>query len=236
MKTIGMIGGMSWESTSKYYREINQGIKNTLGGLHSAKIALYSVDFDEIEKLQHADDWEATATILTQAAKAVEASGADFLLICTNTMHKVAPQIEAGINIPLIHIADATAEQLRKDGVERVGLLGTRFTMEQDFYRDRLTQRFGIEVLIPEQPERELVHRVIYDELCLGKIADNSRREYLSVMAKLAGRGAQAIILGCTEIALLVQQQHTAIHLYDTTQLHCAAAVRTATAREPQLC
>ena len=145
-------------------------------------------------------------------------------------MHKVAPQIEAGINIPLIHIADATAEQLRKDGVERVGLLGTRFTMEQEFYRDRLTQRFGIEVLIPEQPERELVHRVIYDELCLGKIEDNSRREYLSIMAELAGRGAQAIILGCTEIALLVQQQHTAIHLYDTTQLHCAAAVRTATA------
>ena len=227
---------MSWESTSTYYREINEGIKNTLGGLHSAKIALYSVDFDEIEKLQHVDDWEATATILTKAAQAVEASGADFLLICTNTMHKVAPQIEAGINIPLIHIADATAEQLRKDGVERVGLLGTRFTMEQEFYRDRLTQRFGIEVLIPEQPERELVHRVIYDELCLGKIEDNSRSEYLSVMAKLVERGAQAIILGCTEIALLVQQQHTAIHLYDTTQLHCAAAVRTATAREPQLC
>ena len=221
---------MSWESTSTYYREINEGIKNTLGGLHSAKIALYSVDFDEIEKLQHADDWEATATILTQAAQAVEASGADFLLICTNTMHKVAPQIEAGINIPLIHIADATAEQLRKDGVERVGLLGTRFTMEQEFYRDRLTQRFGIEVLIPEQPERELVHRVIYDELCLGKIEDNSRSEYLSVMAKLVERGAQAIILGCTEIALLVQQQHTAVHLYDTTHLHCAAAVRTATA------
>ena len=230
MKTIGMIGGMSWESTSTYYREINEGIKNTLGGLHSAKIALYSVDFDEIEKLQHADDWEGTATILTQAAQAVEASGADFLLICTNTMHKVAPQIEAGINIPLIHIADATAEQLRKDGVERVGLLGTRFTMEQDFYRDRLTRRFGIEVLIPEQPERELVHRVIYDELCLGKIEDNSRRKYLSIMAELAGRGAQAIILGCTEIALLVQQQHTAIHLYDTTRLHCAAAVRIATA------
>ena len=230
MKTIGMIGGMSWESTSTYYREINEGIKNILGGLHSAKIALYSVDFDEIEKLQHADDWEGTATILTQAAQAVEAGGADFLLICTNTMHKVAPQIEAGINIPLIHIADATAEQLRKDGVERVGLLGTRFTMEQDFYRDRLTQRFGIEVLIPEQPERELVHRVIYDELCLGKIEDNSRRKYLSIMAELAGRGAQAIILGCTEIALLVQQQHTAIHLYDTTRLHCAAAVRTATA------
>ena len=141
---------MSWESTSTYYREINEGIKNTLGGLHSAKIALYSVDFDEIEKLQHADDWEATATILTQAAQAVEAGGADFLLICTNTMHKVATQIEAGINIPLIHIADATAEQLRRDGVERVGLLGTRFTMEQDFYRDRLTQRFGIEVLTPE--------------------------------------------------------------------------------------
>ena len=230
MKTIGMIGGMSWESTSTYYREINEGVKNILGGLHSAKIALYSVDFDEIEKLQHADDWKATATILTQAAQAVEAGGADFLLICTNTMHKVAPEIETGINIPLIHIADATAEQLGKDGVERVGLLGTRFTMEQDFYRDRLTQRFGIEVLIPEQPERELVHRVIYDELCLGKIKVNSRREYLSIMAKLAERGAQAIILGCTEIALLVQQQHTAIHLYDTTQLHCAAAVRTATA------
>ena len=230
MKTIGMIGGMSWESTSTYYREINEGIKNLLGGLHSAKIALYSVDFDEIEKLQHADDWEATATILTQAAQAVEAGGADFLLICTNTMHKVAPEIETGINIPLIHIADATAEQLRKDGVERVGLLGTRFTMEQDFYRDRLTQRFGIEVLIPEQPERELVHRVIYDELCQGNIEVSSRREYLSIMAKLAERGAQAIILGCTEIALLVQQQHTAIHLYDTLQLHCAAAVRKATA------
>lgn len=230
MKTIGMIGGMSWESTSTYYREINEGIKNTLGGLHSAKIALYSVDFGEIEKLQHADDWETTAIILTQAAQAVEAGGADFLLICTNTMHKVAPQIEAGINIPLIHIADATAEQLQRDGVERVGLLGTRFTMEQDFYRDRLTQRFGIEVLTPEQPDRELVHRVIYDELCLGKIADNSRRQYLSVMAKLEERGAEAIILGCTEIALLIQQQNTTIPLYDTTQLHCAAAVRTATA------
>lgn len=230
MKTIGMIGGMSWESTSTYYREINEGIKNTLGGLHSAKIALYSVDFDEIEKLQHADDWEATATILTRAAQAVEAGGADFLLICTNTMHKVAPQIEAGINIPLIHIADATAEQLRTDGVEKVGLLGTRFTMEQDFYRDRLTQRFGIEVLTPEQPDREFVHQVIYDELCLGKIVDNSRSQYLSVMAKLAECGAQAIILGCTEIALLVQQQHTSIPLYDTTRLHCAAAVRTATA------
>ena len=230
MKTIGMIGGMSWESTSTYYREINEGIKNTLGGLHSAKIALYSVDFDEIEKLQHADDWEATATILTRAAQAVEAGGADFLLICTNTMHKVAPQIEAGINIPLIHIADATGEQLRTDGVEKVGLLGTRFTMEQDFYRDRLTQRFGIEVLTPEQPDREFVHQVIYDELCLGKIVDNSRSQYLSIMAKLAERGAQAIILGCTEIALLVQQQHTSIPLYDTTRLHCAAAVRTATA------
>jgi len=230
MKTIGMIGGMSWESTSTYYREINEGIKNTLGGLHSAKIALYSVDFDEIEKLQHADDWEATATILTRAAQAVEAGGADFLLICTNTMHKVAPQIEAGINIPLVHIADATAEQLRTDGVEKVGLLGTRFTMEQDFYRDRLTQRFGIEVLTPEQPDREFVHQVIYDELCLGKIVDNSRSQYLSVMAKLAEHGAQAIILGCTEIALLVQQQHTSIPLYDTTRLHCAAAVRTATA------
>ncbi len=221
---------MSWESTSTYYREINEGIKNTLGGLHSAKVALYSVDFDEIEKLQHADDWEATATILTRAGQAVEAGGADFLLICSNTMHKVAPQIEAGINIPLIHIADATAEQLRRDGVEKVGLLGTRFTMEQDFYRDRLTQRFGIEVLTPEQLDREFIHQVIYDELCLGKIVDKSRSQYLSIMAKLAEHGAQAIILGCTEIALLVQQRHSAITLYDTTRLHCAAAVRTATA------
>ncbi|MBK51239.1 MAG: aspartate racemase [Gammaproteobacteria bacterium] len=230
MKTIGMLGGMSWESTSTYYRAINEGIRNTLGGLHSAKIVLYSVNFEEIEKLQHANDWNATAVVLIQAAQAVEAADADFLLICTNTMHKVAQQIEAAISIPLIHIADATAEQLLKDGVGKVGLLGTRFTMEQEFYRERLTQRFGIEVLIPERSERELVHRVIYDELCLGKIEANSRSEYQSIISNMANRGARAVILGCTEIALLVQQQHTDTPLYDTTQLHCDKAVRTATA------
>ena len=230
MKTIGMLGGMSWESTSTYYRAINEGIRNTLGGLHSAKIVLYSVNFEEIEKLQHANDWNATAVVLIQAAQAVEAADADFLLICTNTMHKVAQQIEAAISIPLIHIADATAEQLLKDGVGKVGLLGTRFTMEQEFYRERLTQRFGIEVLIPERSERELVHRVIYDELCLGKIEANSRSEYQSIIANMANRGARAVILGCTEIALLVQQQHTDTPLYDTTQLHCDKAVRAATA------
>ena len=230
MKTIGMLGGMSWESTSTYYRAINEGIRNTLGGLHSAKIVLYSVNFEEIEKLQHANDWNATAVVLIQAAQAVEAADADFLLICTNTMHKVAQQIEAAISIPLIHIADATAEQLLKDGVGKVGLLGTRFTMEQEFYRERLTQRFGIEVLIPERSERELVHRVIYDELCLGKIEANSRSEYQSIISNMANRGARAVILGCTEIALLVQQQHTDTPLYDTTQLHCDKAVRAATA------
>ncbi len=230
MKTIGMLGGMSWESTSTYYRAINEGIRNTLGGLHSAKIVLYSVNFEEIEKLQHANDWNATAVVLIQAAQAVEAADADFLLICTNTMHKVAQQIEAAISIPLIHIADATAEQLLKDGVGKVGLLGTRFTMEQEVYRERLTQRFGIEVLIPERSERELVHRVIYDELCLGKIEANSRSEYQSIISNMANRGARAVILGCTEIALLVQQQHTDTPLYDTTQLHCDKAVRTATA------
>ena len=236
MKMIGMLGGMSWESTSTYYRTINEGIRKTLGNLHSAKIVLHSVDFDEIEKLQHAEDWDGTAVILTQAAQAVEAGGADFLLICTNTMHKIAPQIEAGIKIPLIHIADATAEQLLIDGVEKVGLLGTRFTMEQEFYRERLTQRFGIEVLIPGQSERELVHRVIYDELCLGKIEGKSRRQYISIIANMASAGAQAIVLGCTEIALLVEQQHTDIPLYDTTQLHCEKAVRLATALEPRHC
>ena len=229
MKTIGMLGGMSWESTSTYYRLINEGIKTSLGGLHSAKIAMYSVDFDEIEKLQHADDWDATALILTNAAKSIEAGGADFLLICTNTMHKMAPQIEAQIDIPLLHIADATAQQLQQDGIEKVGLLGTRFTMEQGFYKDRLTDKFGIEVVTPAQPERDSIHRVIYEELCLGKISESSRQQYLEIIDKLGPAGAEAVILGCTEIALLVEQKHTSTPLYDTTQLHCEAAVQFAT-------
>ena len=230
MKTIGLLGGMSWESTATYYREINEGIKAKLGGLHSAKIALFSVDFEEIEKLQHANDWAATAEILADAGKKVEQAGADFLLICTNTMHKVASEIEAAISIPLLHLADATGQRLREAGVVRVGLLGTRFTMEQDFYKQRLTDKFGIEVLVPEPDEIEIVHSVIYEELCLGQINDDSRAQYVDIIHNLSQRGAQAAILGCTEIALLVQQQHTDVPLFDTTAIHCEEAVKQALA------
>ncbi len=225
MKTIGLLGGMSWESTLSYYKAINQGIKAKLGGLNSAKICLYSVNFDEIEKLQHAGKWAETAEILAQAARSVEAGGADGLLICTNTMHKVAPEIEAQISIPILHIADATAEQLKADGVSKVGLLGTRFTMEQDFYTSRLTDKFGIEVVIPQEKERETIHRVIYDELCRGEINPSSKNAYLAIVHSLQQRGAQAVILGCTEIALLIQQTDTAVPLYDTTEIHAAKAV-----------
>ena len=225
MKTIGMLGGMSWESTTSYYKAINEAVKAKLGGFHSAKIALYSVDFAEIESLQHQGDWQQTAEILSAAASSVESSGADFLLICTNTMHKVAPQIEASISIPLLHIADATAEQLLADGVKTVGLLGTAFTMEQDFYKGRLSDKFGIEVIVPDSGQRAVVHKVIYSELCQGTINHHSRQQYLDIIAQLQQQGAEAIILGCTEIALLVQQEHTAVPLYDTTEIHAAAAV-----------
>lgn len=225
MKTIGMLGGMSWESTVSYYRAINEGVRARLGGLHSARILLYSVEFQEIERLQHQGDWGATAAILVQAARAVERGGADGLIICTNTMHKVADQIEQALSIPLLHIADATASRLAGDGVRRVGLLGTRFTMEQPFYRERLEQRFGIEVRVPEASDRERVHRVIYDELCQGRIREASRQEYLRIIQDLHRAGAEAVILGCTEIALLVQQSRTEVPLYDTTALHAAATV-----------
>ncbi len=225
MKTIGLIGGMSWESTASYYKALNQGIKQQLGGLHSAKICLYSVNFHEIEQLQHQGKWQETAEILTDAARAVEAGGADFILICTNTMHKVVPQIEPHISKPILHIADATAEKLLADGISKVGLLGTRFTMEQDFYKQRLIDKFGIEVLIPDDQQRSLVHDVIYQELCKGEINSSSRKEYLAIVDDLAQRGAQAVILGCTEIALLVEPQHTDVKLYDTTQIHANAAV-----------
>ena len=227
-KTIGLLGGMSWESTAIYYRELNKGIKAKLGGLHSAKICLVSVDFAEIEKLQHIEDWDGTAAILSQAASAIEKGGADFLLICTNTMHKVAPQIEENISIPILHIADATAERLLEDGIKKVGLLGTRFTMEQDFYKARLVKKYGIDVIIPEESEREDIHTIIYNELCLGTIKENSRKRYLKIIEKLAASGAEAVILGCTEIALLVQQDHTATPLYDTTTIHAEQAVRQA--------
>ncbi|WP_406734631.1 aspartate/glutamate racemase family protein [Vibrio scophthalmi] len=225
MKTIGLIGGMSWESTTSYYKAINEGVKAKLGGLHSAKICLYSVDFHEIEQLQHQGRWDDTAEILSQAAQSVQAGGADFVLICTNTMHKVASVIEQAISIPILHIADATAMQLVSDGVTKVGLLGTRFTMEQDFYKQRLTEQFGIEVVIPDEPQRNLVHDVIYNELCQGIVSETSRQEYLQIIASLAEQGAQAVILGCTEIALLVEQSHTSVPLYDTTQIHAEAAV-----------
>jgi aspartate racemase len=225
MKTIGMLGGMSWESTSSYYRAINEGIKQKLGGLHSAKICMYSVDFDEIEKLQHTEKWDDTAVILSHAAQNIERGGADFLLICTNTMHKVADQIQASINIPILHIADATAEALVNDGITEVGLLGTNFTMEQTFYKDRITSKYGIEVIVPEEEERLVVHDIIYNELCLGTIKVDSRAKYLKTISTLHGNGAQAVILGCTEIALLVSQTDTPVPLYDTTEIHAAQAV-----------
>jgi aspartate racemase len=228
MKTIGMLGGMSWESTMSYYKLVNEGVKEALGGLHSARICMYSVDFDEIEKLQHSGRWQETAEILASAARSVEAGGADFLVICTNTMHKVAREVEAAVSIPLLHIADAAAQRLLADRVHRVGLLGTRFTMEQDFYKGRLTEKFGIDVLVPDEAQREMVHQVIYDELCLGEISEVSRTRYLEAIDALHARGAEAVILGCTEIGLLVKQQHTGVRLYDTATIHAEAAAQMA--------
>lgn len=225
MNTIGLLGGMSWESTLSYYKAINEGVKKRLGGLHSAQIALYSVDFDPIEKLQHEGNWDGTAEILTEAAQRVEAAGADFLLICTNTMHKVAPQIESGINIPLIHIADATAETLVSRGIQKVGLLGTAFTMEQDFYKGRLTDKYGLDVIVPDANDRSFIHRVIYEELCLGTVTAEAKDGYLLVTDRLAAEGAEAVILGCTEIGLLVKQEDTEVDLFDTTEIHAQAAV-----------
>ncbi len=229
MKTIGLLGGMSWESTQTYYRLLNEGVKTRLGGLHSAKIVLYSVDFADIEALQHKGDWGATARILSDAALSLEKAGPDFLMIGTNTMHKVAPEIEQVLRIPLLHIADATAKILSRDGISRVGLLGTRFTMEQAFYRERL-ENAGIDVVIPDEPQRHLIHRVIYEELCLGQIVADSRRAYLEVVDSLAERGAEAVILGCTEIGLLIRQADTPVPLYDTTGIHAAQAVELALA------
>ena len=225
MKTIGLLGGMSWESTSGYYQKINQGIRQTLGGLHSAKIAMYSVDFDPIEKLQHKGDWEGTAAILADAAQKIERAGADFLLICTNTMHKVAPQIENAINIPILHIADATAETLVEKGIKHVGLLGTAFTMEQDFYKGRLSEKYGLKVHTPNEADRAIVHNVIYQELCLGQVKEKSKVEYLRIITELAEQGAEAVILGCTEIGMLIKQSDTPVTLLDTTAIHAEKAV-----------
>jgi len=225
MKTVGLLGGMSWESTAAYYRAINEGVKKSLGGLHSAKIVLYSVDFEPIEQLQHKGDWEGTAKILSDAALKIQAAGADFLLICTNTMHKVVPDIEKAIQIPILHIADATAEVLVGKGIKTVGLLGTAFTMEQDFYKGRLMDKYNLKVLIPDEPDRKIVHDVIYQELCLGQVIGKSKKEFLRIIESLANQGAEAVILGCTEIGLLVNQSDTNIELYDTTVIHAEKAV-----------
>jgi aspartate racemase len=232
LKTIGLIGGMSWESTIPYYRQINETVKERLGGLHSAKIILYSVDFHDVERLQHAGNWEAAGQLLAGAARALESAGADFLVLCTNTMHKVGPAIEAAVRIPLFHIADPTAAAIKQAGFTKVGLLGTRFTMEQDFYRDRLRERHGLHVLIPALEERDIIHRVIYNELCLGHVVPESRLQYRRIMADLAAQGAQAIILGCTEISLLVDQHDSAVPLFDTTGIHARQAAEWALSAE----
>jgi aspartate racemase len=228
LKVIGLIGGMSWESTVPYYRQINETVKERLGGLHSARVILYSVDFYEIEQLQHAGNWEAAGSLLAHTARALEAAGADFLVLCTNTMHKVASAVEAAVRIPLFHIADPTAEEIKQAGLSTIGLLGTRFTMEEEFYRDRLQEIHGLRVLTPKQGDREIVHRVIYEELCLGKISPESRDEYRRIISELVDRGAQAIILGCTEISLLVAQQDSAVPLFDTTSIHARRAAERA--------
>lgn len=228
MKTIGLLAGMSWQSSLSYYTQLNQGISKQLGGLHSAKIAMVSVDFAPIEQKQHQGNWDALAQELASNAKSIEAAGADFLLICTNTMHKVAPQVENEINIPLLHIADATGEALLKKNITKVGLLGTKFTMLDDFYKGRLKQHFDIDVIVPEKPDIAVVHDVIYQELCLGEINQASKNQYLNIIEKLEQAGAQGVILGCTEIGLLVSQEDTNVSLFDTTELHIAKAVELA--------
>ncbi|KAA0911210.1 aspartate/glutamate racemase family protein [Pusillimonas sp. ANT_WB101] len=231
MKTIGLLGGMSWESTAHYYRDINQGVRARLGGLHSARIAMYSVDFEEIEKLQNAGDWVAAGVVLAEAAARVEAAGADFLVLCTNTMHKVADDISNAVSIPLLHIADATGDELQLDGIETVGLLGTAFTMQQGFYKDRLALQSGMRVLVPDDADQQVVHRIIYDELCQGVIRPESKRDYLRIIDKLAEQGAEAVILGCTEIGMLVEQADTPVKLFDTTRIHAQRAVAMALAK-----
>lgn len=228
MKTIGLIGGMSWESTVPYYSHINEAVKKRLGGLHSARLVLYSVDFQEIERLQHSGDWTAAGVLLADAARSLQAAGADFLVLCTNTMHKVAPAIEKAVGIPLLHIADPTAAAIQRAGHRTVGLLGTRFTMEEAFYRDRLSERHGLRVVLPDAADRGVVHRIIYEELCLGIVREESRSAYLGVIGKLAAQGAEAVILGCTEISLLVNQVDCAMPLFDTTALHAGAAAEEA--------
>lgn len=223
MRTLGLIGGMSWESTVPYYRHINERVREKLGGLHSAKLVLHSVDFAEVEEMQRRGDWEAGGALLAAAARGLRAAGAEAIVICTNTMHLVAPAIEAATGIPLLHIADATAQRIRAAGLDRIALLGTRFTMERPFYRERL-EAAGIAVAVPDAQQRELVHRIIYDELCLGRIVGESRTACREIIAGLVADGAQGVILGCTEIGLLVGESDADVPLFDTTRIHAEAA------------
>ena len=225
MKVIGLIGGMSWESTAEYYRIINQAVKERLGGFHSARILLYSVDFHQVEALQQEGRWQEATEILLDAARRVQRGGADFVLICTNTMHKVATEVEAAISIPLLHIADATASEISKRGIRRIALLGTKYTMEDDFYKGRLVRQHGLEVMIPPEPERNTVHRVIYDELCVGNIVAGSRTELVRIIGDLGTRGAEGVILGCTELSLLIKEEDSPLPLFDTTAIHARSAV-----------
>ncbi|MFF8291156.1 aspartate/glutamate racemase family protein [Streptomyces sp. NPDC016309] len=227
MKTIGLIGGMSWESSAEYYRLLNELVRERLGGLHSARCILHSVDFAEIERLQASGEWEQAGEVLAEAARGLAAAGADLLLICTNTMHKVAGQVQDAVPVPLLHLGDATADAVRAAGVRTVGLLGTAFTMEQDFYRDRLA-RHGLTVLVPEAEGRAEVHRIIYEELCLGIVEDTSRAAYQRVIGRLVADGAEGVILGCTEIELLIGQEHSPVPVFPTTRLHAEAAVTAA--------
>jgi aspartate racemase len=228
MKTIGMIGGMSWESSSEYYRIINETVKAKLGGLHSAKSLMYSVDFSEIEALQHQGNWDKATQLMIEAAQYVEAGGADFVIICTNTMHKMADDVQKNIGIPLLHIADATAEVIKARGLHKIGLLGTKFTMGEDFYRGRLVEKHSLDVIIPQADDRAIVHRVIYEELVLGRINPASRAEYQHIIETLVEAGAQGIILGCTEIGLLVKDEDSRAPLFDTTRIHAVKAVEVA--------
>jgi aspartate racemase len=228
MKTIGLIGGMSWESSAVYYDIINKEVKKRLGGHHSCQCLMYSVDFEEIERLQHQGDWDGLTRIMINAAQRVERGGADFLVICTNTMHKMAPEVEQSIGIPVLHIVDAIAEEILHQGLKKVALLGTRFTMEQEFYKGRLTDKHGIEVIIPDLAGVETVHRIIYNELVHGVIKKESRLDYRAVIERLITRGAQGIILGCTEIPLLVKQEDCQVPVFDTTTIHAVKAVEKA--------
>ena len=230
MKTIGLLGGMSWESSLEYYRIINRLVKKRLGGLHSAKCLMYSVDFQEIETLQHQGLWDEAGKLLGEAARNLQKGGADFLLICTNTMHKVAPDVQLQIDIPLLHIADPTAKSILSRGIRKIGLLGTRFTMQEDFYKGKLVHDHGLEVLIPNDADMDMIHQVIFKELCLGLIKDVSKDKYNAVIKRLEADGAEGVILGCTEIGLLVKDQDSSIPLFDTTVIHAEAAVEFALA------